>query len=79
MHAASKTLVMVIGLAAASAACRQPASDENVTIDHHNAATTDIESLPPDESVATPTDELVNGQDEPSNSAEPSNADTAQH
>jgi hypothetical protein len=69
----------MIGVAAASTACRQSASDENVTIDHHNAATTDIESLPPDESVATPTDELVNGDGEPANSAEPPNADTAQH
>jgi hypothetical protein len=79
MHAASRTLLVAIGLAAASAACRQPSSDENVTIDHHDATTTDIESLPPDESVATPTDELVNGDDEPSNSDEQSNTGAAQH
>ncbi|MBA2467755.1 MAG: hypothetical protein H0V46_09180 [Sphingomonas sp.] len=31
----------------------------------NNAAATDIESLPPDESVATPSDELANGAVEP--------------
>ena len=79
MHAASKNPRDGDWSGRGIRACRQPASDENVTIDHHNAATTDIESLPPDESVATPTDELVNGEVEPSNSAEPANADTAQH
>ena len=70
----------MLGLAAASASCHKPAaSDENATIDGHNEGATDIESLPPDESDSTPTAELANGDDEPSNSAEPSNADTAQH
>ena len=79
MRAASKTLLIVIALAAASASCRKPASDENATIDHHNEGITDIESLPPDESDATPSAELANGDDEPTNQAEPSNADTAHH
>ena len=79
MRAARRTLLVVIALAAASASCRNPASDENATIDGHNGSATDIESLPPDESDSTPSDELANGDDEPSNSAEPSNADTAQH
>ena len=33
----------------------------------NNAAITEIEALPPDESVETPTDELVNGAAEPIN------------
>lgn len=30
----------------------------------NNAVTTDVETLPPDESVATPTNQLINGDDE---------------
>jgi len=67
MRAANSTRLALIGLAAASAACRPAPSDENVAIDGHNATTTDIEALPPDESVATPTNELNAGDDEASN------------
>jgi len=63
MRAASKAVL--IGLAAASAACRASPSDENMRIENQEAATTDIEALPPDESVATPTEELANGAIEP--------------
>ena len=44
-------------------ACQQQRSDQNIMIDN-NVAGADIEALPPDESSATPTDELVNGVDE---------------
>ena len=39
----------------------------------NNTAVTDVEALPPDESAATPTDELANGAAEP-NVNEPGNA-----
>ena len=34
-----------------------------------NAAVTEVEALPPDESVATPSDELANGAAEPTNAS----------
>ncbi|HKC02556.1 MAG TPA: hypothetical protein VKC17_04555 [Sphingomicrobium sp.] len=49
--------------AAALAACTKPASDNNVAIDINNAAAADIEQLPPDESVDTSSNELINGAD----------------
>ena len=63
MRAAIRTLktVLVISLAAAGG-CEQNQTDQNVTID--NAAPADIEALPPDESSATPTNELENGADD---------------
>ena len=43
-------------------ACGQQQTGNTTATD--NAAVTDVETLPPDESVATPTDQLVNGDDE---------------
>ena len=51
-------LVAILALAACS-----DRSAENVAIDINNAAPGDIEALPPDESSATPSDQLVNGDD----------------
>lgn len=73
MRAARRTLLTLIGLAAASA-CRQSPPEQNIAIENSAAATTDIEALPPDESVATPPNDLVNGGDEASNVDEPANA-----
>ena len=75
MCAATKTLLMLIGLAAASTACRQSPPEDNFAIDNGAASITDIEALPPDESVAAPTDELANGDDEASNANQPSDSD----
>jgi hypothetical protein len=36
---------------------------ENVAIDINNASPSEIEALPPDESSATPTNELASGSD----------------
>ena len=71
MRAAVRTLktVLVVSLAAAGG-CQQKQPDQNVTID--NAAPADIEALPPDESSATPTNELENGADN-ADVAEPDN------
>jgi hypothetical protein len=55
-------LILVLA-AAALAACTKPASENNVAIDINNAAPGDIEQLPPDESVDTSSNELINGAD----------------
>jgi len=55
---------LLIGLAAA-AACQKSPTDQNVVLDINNASPNDIEALPPDESSATPSNELVNGDDNP--------------
>jgi len=62
MRVEARTLILVISLAAA-AACKKPATENNVAIDINNAAPSDIEALPPDESSATPSDQLANGAD----------------
>jgi hypothetical protein len=61
MRDANKVLVLIA--AAALAACTKSASDNNVAIDINNAAPGDIEQLPPDESVDTSSNELINGAD----------------
>ena len=61
MRDASK-LILVFA-AAALAACNKPATENNVAIDINNADPNDIEALPPDESSATPSDQLANGAD----------------
>ena len=48
---------LLIAIAATVAACSQQDSDENNVA----AAPTDVDVLPPDESVDTPTDELATG------------------
>jgi len=62
MRDASK-LILVFAAAASLAACKKPATENNVAIDINNAAPSDIEALPPDESSATPSDQLANGAD----------------
>ena len=54
-------LLLLIG-SAALAACQQKASDQSIAVSN-NTVGADIEALPPDESSATPTDELANGDD----------------
>ena len=57
--------ILVLTAAAALAACTKPADENNVAIDINNAAPSDIEQLPPDESVDTSANELINGADNP--------------
>jgi len=54
MSAAARSIAL---LALALSACSEAPKDAAT----NNAAVTDVESLPPDESAATPTDELANG------------------
>ena len=56
-------LILLLTAVAAIAACTKPASENNVAIDINNAAPADIEQLPPDESVDTSSNELINGAD----------------
>lgn len=66
MHVADRAFAsLALGLALSACSEAGPGNTAN------NAAMTEIEALPPDESAATPTDELVDG------AAEPSNADSA--
>ena len=60
MRIATKILVLG-GALAALAACKQQ-SDQNIAVDNI-AANADVEALPPDESSATPSNELINGTD----------------
>ena len=75
MRAAIKIPLALIGLAAASTACRQAPPEQNIAMENGEGIPADIEALPPDESTATPTNDLANGDDEASNVDEPSNAD----
>ena len=63
MRAAASLLAMLAALAGCQDAPRQAETN--------NAAVTDVEALPPDESVETPSDELANGAAEPVNEAAP--------
>ena len=63
MRPAVSLLPFLLALAACNDAPQQTATN--------NAAVTEIESLPPDESVATPSHELANGAAEPTNGGAP--------
>jgi len=54
-------LIPLLMCAATVGACQQERSDQNIMVDDNVAANADIEALPPDESSATPTEELENG------------------
>jgi hypothetical protein len=56
------TKILVLGcVIAALAACKEQ-SDQNIAVDNI-AANADVETLPPDESSETPSNELINGSD----------------
>ena len=63
MRAAFSTFALLLALSACNDAPQQAETN--------NAAATDIEALPPDESVATPSEELANGAAEPAVNAAP--------
>jgi hypothetical protein len=59
-------LMVLTGLAGAAACSKgQPPQDQNITIADNNMAGADIETLPSDESSGTPSNQLVNGNDNP--------------
>jgi len=59
MRAAAKPVVL-LSLGLSVAACNNSPQDAPV----NNATVTDVETLPPDESVETPSDEIMNGSNE---------------
>ena len=61
MRDATKLLLTLA--TAALTGCNKPAAENNVAIDINNAAPSDIEALPPDESSETSSNELINGDD----------------
>lgn len=67
MPDALKLFAIAILLGAAAACNKQePSPEQNIIIDTNAAmANADIETLPPDESSATPSNELINGADQP--------------
>jgi hypothetical protein len=65
MRAAFRVLILA-GIAAAAACNKsQPPQEQNIAVTDNNTARTDIETLPPDESSGTPSNQLVNGADNP--------------
>jgi hypothetical protein len=68
--------MMLAGIAAAASACHknQP-SEQNIAISDNGLANADIETLPPDESVGTPSNQLVNGADNPDVNVPATNSD----
>ena len=56
-------LLMLAALAGGGAACQKQQADQNIVITNEIPANADIETLPPDESVGTPSDQLENGID----------------
>jgi hypothetical protein len=58
---AARSLLLACGALLAAACHRDTAAPPAA----NNAAVTDIDTLPPDESDATPTNQLVNGDDQP--------------
>ena len=74
MRAAASSLALLLAPILALAAC----NDAPQQAETNNAAVTEIEALPPDESVDTPTDELANGAAEPADGAEEDTANTGE-
>ena len=72
MHVVTRALLTLFGLAVASA-CSQTPPEQNLAPENSAAATTEIEALPPDESVATPTNEVAGDGDEAANADQPAN------
>jgi len=60
---ATKTIAIIAGLAALAACRNSDQPDQNIVITNNIPEGADVEALPPDESTATPTDELENGPD----------------
>ena len=60
MRAAASALALLLALGGCGEAADQAQTN--------NAAITEVEALPPDESVDTPADELANGAAEPADS-----------
>ena len=70
--------VLILAGFAAVAACNksQPPQEQNIAIaGDNNMAGADVETLPPDESSGTPSNQLVNGADNPDVNYSTNNSD----
>lgn len=66
MRNAHKVFALAAGVAALAACQKEPQPEQNIVIDTNAAmANADIEALPSDESSDTPSNELLNGNDNP--------------
>ena len=65
MRAAFGVLILTGLVAVAACSKSQPPQDQNITIADNNMAGADIETLPADESSGTPSNQLINGADNP--------------
>ena len=72
MSAASK--LALIGVLAALAACANEPDDRNIAVANEVPPDAEVEVLPPDESVITPSDELRAGAQDPHVNELPANA-----
>lgn len=72
MHVANRALLILL-LVAAAACGQRNAPTANQAIASNTGM--DVETLPPDESDATPTNELENGVDEPTGNTADLNSD----
>ena len=75
MRAALRLAILDGLLAAAACNNSQPPPGQNITIADNNIAGADVETLPPDESSGTPSNQLVNGADNPDVNVSSSNSD----
>ena len=75
MRAAFGVLILAGLVAAAACSKSQPPQDQNITIADNNMADADIETLPPDESSGTPSNQLINGADNPDVNYSTNNSD----
>jgi hypothetical protein len=55
--------VLLIGTALSVPACKKNQAEQNIVITNNIPADADIETLPPDESSETPSNELATGED----------------
>ena len=75
MRAAFRLVTLAGLMAAAACGKSQPPQEQNIAIAGDNMAGADIETLPPDESSGTPSNQLVNGNDNPDVNETTSNGD----
>lgn len=62
MRAANRLLILAVLPVAAACNTSQPPQEQNIAIDNVPAGA-DVEALPPDESSAIPSNQLMNGTD----------------
>lgn len=77
MRARATIALTAAAAAALLPACQkhQPRPEQNIAVDNGIAANADIETLPADESSATPSNQLANGFDNPDVNATTNNSD----